>query len=183
MAVRPTEDVTSNSTVPGLNYFWQEAEKEPSYDWEQWQQLFEVAVLARHSISVSEITRNVEEQNPLVITWMGNLEKNAAARKLISLQSISLGKTGRNMIMDKFPQIKFCPFNCPTFYNSATSASKQEEIERWTDIPFGQGSKDQLNIFTSSGMFSMGRLRSAISAIRQKVWSTTILYLTCPITK
>ena len=49
MALRATDDEASNSPVPGLNYFWQEAEKEPSYEWEQWQQLFKVAVLARHS--------------------------------------------------------------------------------------------------------------------------------------
>ena len=50
MALRSTDDESSNPPVLGLNYFWQEAEKEPSYDWEQWQQLFEVAVLARHLI-------------------------------------------------------------------------------------------------------------------------------------
>ena len=81
MALRSTDDESSNSPVPALNYFWQEAEKEPSYDWEQWQQLFEVAVLARHSISLTEITRTVDEQNPRVPALMGNLEKNAAAKK------------------------------------------------------------------------------------------------------
>ena len=105
MALRSTDDESSNSPVPDLNYFWQEAEKEPSYDWEQWKQLFEVAVLARHSISVTEITRTADEQNPRVPALMGNLEDNAAARKILSLVYISLGKNGRKMIMDKFPQI------------------------------------------------------------------------------
>ena len=103
MALRSTDDESSNSPVPGLNYFWQETEKEPSHDWEQWQQLFEVAVLARHSISVTEITRTVDEQNPRVPALMRNLEKNAAARKIVSLLYIFLGKNGRKMIMDKFP--------------------------------------------------------------------------------
>ena len=85
MALRSTDNESSNSPVPGLNYFWQEDEKEPSYDWEQWQQLFEVAVLARHSISVTEITRTVDEQNPRVPALMGNLEENAAARKIVSI--------------------------------------------------------------------------------------------------
>ena len=105
MALRSIDDESSNSPVPGLIYFWQEAEKEPPYDWEHWQQLFEVAVLARHSISVTEITRNVDEQNPRVPALMGNLEEHATARKIVGLLYISLNKNGRKMIMDKFHQI------------------------------------------------------------------------------
>ena len=75
MALRSNEDESFISPVPGLNYFWQEAETEPSYDLEQWQQLFVVAVLARHSISVTEITRTADEQNPRVPALMRNQEK------------------------------------------------------------------------------------------------------------
>ena len=66
MALRANSenDDNSYSRVPGLKYFWQEANKSPSYEWEQWVQLFEVAVLARHSISVSEITREEDQNNP-----------------------------------------------------------------------------------------------------------------------
>ena len=92
MALRATDDESSNSPAPGLNYFWQEAEKEPSYEWEQWQQLFEVAVLARHSIAVTEITGTADEQNPRVPALMGNLEENAAARKIVSYFTFLLAK-------------------------------------------------------------------------------------------
>ena len=61
-------------------------------------------MLARHSISVSELTRNAEQQ-PRAQALMGNMEEAPAARKVISLLYISLGKTGRKMLMDKFPQI------------------------------------------------------------------------------
>ena len=54
----------STSPVSGLHYFWQEADKTPCYEWEQWVQLFEVAVLARHSISVSELIREEDQHNP-----------------------------------------------------------------------------------------------------------------------
>ena len=115
MALRSTEDDTSNSPVPGLYYFWQEAEAEPSYEWEQWQQVFEVAVLARHSISVSEISWNVDKQNPRVPALIGNLEENAAARKVISLLCLSLGKNGRKMNMVNFPQINILLIHLPQF--------------------------------------------------------------------
>ena len=69
MALRSTDDESSKSPVP-------------SYDWEQRQQLFEVAVLARHSISVTEITESVDKQNPRVPALMGNLEKMRLRERL-----------------------------------------------------------------------------------------------------
>ena len=104
MALRAEED-NSNSPLPGLSYFWQEAEKPPGYDWEQWVQLFEVAVLARHSIAMTELLRVADQQNPRNAAMMGNLDEIPAKRKLVSLMYISIGKTGRKMLMDKFPNI------------------------------------------------------------------------------
>ena len=94
MALRADED-HSNSPLPGLNYFWQDAEKPPGYDWEQWIQLFEVATLARHSISVSEVLREADQQNPRAAALMGNLEEIPAKRKVVSLLYISIGKNAR----------------------------------------------------------------------------------------
>ena len=104
MALRADED-HSNSPLPGLNYFWQDAVKPPGYDWEQWIQLFEVATLARHSISVSEVLREADQQNPRAAALMGNLEEIPAKRKVVSLLYISIGKNARKTLMDKFPRI------------------------------------------------------------------------------
>ena len=98
-------DENSNSPVPGLHYFWQEANKTSSYEWEQWVQLFEVAVLARHSISASELIREEDQNNPRSAALMRNLELQPAKRKVTSLLYTSIGKTGRKMLMDKFPKI------------------------------------------------------------------------------
>ena len=104
MALRADED-HSNSPLPGLNYFWQDAEKTPGYDWEQWIQLFEVATLARHSISVSEVLREADQQNPRAAALIGNSEEIPAKRKVVSLLYISIGRNARKMLMDKFPRI------------------------------------------------------------------------------
>ena len=91
MALRASEEDYSNSPVPGLQYFWQEAEKPPTYEWEQWIQLFEVAVLARHSISVTELSREVTQDKPRVAAMMGNLlEEESAKREVTSLLYISI---------------------------------------------------------------------------------------------
>ena len=99
------DNENSNSPFPGLNYFWQDAEKTPGYDWEQWIQLFEVATLARHSISVSEVLREADQMNPRAAALMGNLEEIPAKRKIVSLLYISIGKNARKKLMDKFPTI------------------------------------------------------------------------------
>ena len=91
MALRADEE-HSNSPLPGLNSFWQDAEKPPGYEWEQWIQLFEVATLARHSISVSEVLREADLRNPRAVALMVNLEEIPAKRKVVSLLYISIGE-------------------------------------------------------------------------------------------
>ena len=63
--------------------------------------------MARHSISETEITREADQQNPRIPAMMGNLEEEPAKRKVTILLYISIGKTGRKMLMHKFQQINF----------------------------------------------------------------------------
>ena len=118
MAVRADED-SSNSPLPGVTYFWQDADKPPSYEWEQWRQLFEVPVLARHSISITELLRDVDQQNPRQAALMGNLEE-MQAKKVVSLSYISIGETGRKMLMDKFPQINILTIQLQNMVRNCT---------------------------------------------------------------
>ena len=46
---------------------------------------------------------------------MGNLEENAATRKVVSLLYISLSKNGRKKIMDKVPAINILLVQLPQF--------------------------------------------------------------------
>ena len=89
MALRATEE-GSDFPVPGLNLFWQEPEKAPSYHWEQWLQLFAVAVLARYSISVSELTRVADDQNPRAPALLGNLEEMPAVPKVTRFPQVNI---------------------------------------------------------------------------------------------
>ena len=104
MALRSEKD-SSNSPLPGVTYFWQDADKPPNYDWDQWVQFFEVAVLARHPISRTELLQTVGKQHLREAALMGNLEETPAKRIVVSLLYIDIGKTGRKMFMDKFPNI------------------------------------------------------------------------------
>ena len=94
--------------------------------------VFEVAALARHSISVTEITREANQQNPRIPAMMGNLEEEPAKRKVPSLHYISIGKTGRKMLMNKFNETNIRQFNWHNYCNSVLNVSKHGEIEHYT---------------------------------------------------
>ena len=54
---------------------------------------------------MTERLRVVDQQNPREAALMENLEEMHAKRKVFSLLYISIGKTGRTMLMDEFPHI------------------------------------------------------------------------------
>ena len=62
-------------------------------------------MLARHSISMTVLLRVADQQKPRNDAMMGNLDEIPAKRKRVSLMYISIGRTGRMMLMDKFPNI------------------------------------------------------------------------------
>ena len=108
MALRANEhedNSSKNAPIPGLSYFWQETEKQPEGDWAQWIELFQLAVLARHSISVEDITREEEQNNPRNAALMGGMTRHMAQKKVVRLLYLSVGKVGRKMLMDKYPNI------------------------------------------------------------------------------
>ena len=118
-----------------MTYFWQDADKPPSYDWEQWRQLFEVAVLARHSISTTELLREADQQNTRQAALMGNLEETHAKRKVASLLYISIGKTGRKMLMNKFTQINILTIQLQDMarnYTECFQVRRNRTLERHT---------------------------------------------------
>ena len=102
LRVNDTDDAPS-SPFPSLSYFWQEAKKKPTSEWANWAQLFKMAVIARHSISISEVLMNPTKQDSSIPALLGNLTVPTAAKKVVSLFYLSIGKTGRKMLTDKFP--------------------------------------------------------------------------------
>ena len=58
------------------------------------------------SISISELFREEDANNPRNAALMDNLEVEPAKRKVTSLLYIPIDKTGRKFFLDTFPQIK-----------------------------------------------------------------------------
>ena len=107
MALRASKDGDEEedghkSGISGLQSYWQDASKKPQMEYQRWQDLFEMSLMGKHSIEVDEITRElggVQRRKEL----MGNMEKEAAEKKAISLLFLSIGGAGRKTLVDKYP--------------------------------------------------------------------------------
>ena len=57
----------------------------PEYEWKQWVQLFEVAVLSMYSISTTDLLRKFDQQHLREAAFMGSLTQTPGKRKVVSL--------------------------------------------------------------------------------------------------
>ena len=84
MALRATDEADiSSSPLPEITYFWQDAEKNPGYEWQPWFQHFVVTVLPKHSSSITEFNRDVDEQHPRVQAMISNIDEASPGKKLL----------------------------------------------------------------------------------------------------
>ena len=72
-------------------------------EWDRWLDLFQVAMMTKYSISITELTREANQQNPRVRTLMGDLDENPAKKKGISVTYLLLGEAARKQFKDKYP--------------------------------------------------------------------------------
>ena len=110
MALRAENSSTSSSSsstshLAGLPVFWMDATTNPTMDWDKWFDLFQVAMMAKYSISISELTRETTQQSPRVRTLLGDLDEDPANKKVISILYLSLGDAARKQFVDKHPHV------------------------------------------------------------------------------
>ena len=61
------------SALAGLPCYWDVAECPPKTEWKKWWDLFAMAVNAKYSNSVPDVTRTVTEQQPRQAALINNL--------------------------------------------------------------------------------------------------------------
>ena len=69
---------SSSAHLMGLPVFWNEATANPAMDWDKLLDLFRVAMMAKYSISITELTREANQQNPSLCPSMVNLDEDPA---------------------------------------------------------------------------------------------------------
>ena len=72
-------------------------------EWEKRLDLFQVAVMPEYPISITEMTRQVTEQQPRVRSLMVYLDEDPAIKKVVSAMYLSLGEAARKQFRDQFP--------------------------------------------------------------------------------
>ena len=75
-------------------------------DWDKWLDLFQVAVMAKYSISLTELTTEANEQNPRARPIMGDMDETPANKKVVSVMYLSLGKAARRQYKVKYPHTR-----------------------------------------------------------------------------
>ena len=91
------------SALAGLPAYWDVPECPPKIEWEKCWDLFLMAVKAKYSISVTELTRFPTQQRPRQAALINNLNEEALERKTVSILFLSLGAAGQKNLTDKFP--------------------------------------------------------------------------------
>ena len=86
MALRANSENSSVQTsslthLVGLPVFWHDADENPTMEWDKWVDLFQVAAMAKYSISITELKRQVTEQSPRVRALTADLDEDPATTK------------------------------------------------------------------------------------------------------
>ena len=92
-----------SSHLVGLTVFWSDAVANPPMDWDKWFDLFQVPIMAKYSMYITELTGNVDQQNPRVCALLEDLDEDPANKKVISILYLSFGEPPRKQFMDKYP--------------------------------------------------------------------------------
>ena len=135
MALRAEGSTSSNnnsslSHLVGLPVFVQAAAANPIMEWDKWLHLFRVAMMAKYSISITELTREANQQNPRVRTLMGDLEEDPANKKVISVMYFSLGEAARKQFKDKYPHTAIWELKAQELITRCNDASRRRRTHR-----------------------------------------------------
>ena len=92
----------------------------PSMDWKKRVDIFEVALLAKHSISLTELTRDTPPEREKEL--MGNGTAETASKKLISVMFLALGDAARKTLTDLHPNMRLAEVTLTEFFQYCNMA-------------------------------------------------------------
>ena len=131
MALRANSEKSSVQTsslthLVGLPVFWHDADENPTMECDKWGDLFQVAAMAKYSISITELTRQVTEQSPRVRALTGDLDEDPANKKIVSVLYLSLGGAARKQFRDKFPHTTLWDLEAGEMLNLCTECFQKK---------------------------------------------------------
>ena len=133
MALRAPEYSGGPQAIAGLPTYWTDASKTPTLEWEKWIDLFEVALMAKNNISVSELTKTTGAKEK---SLMGDLDEIPATKKAISVLYLALGAAGRKTIADKFPTTNIATVNLTDLLKNCKECFEKPKNETLDRLKF-----------------------------------------------
>ena len=88
---------------------WHEVNTTPTMDWDKWTNLFQVAIMAKYSISLTELTREVTQQTPRTPALIGDMDEDPANKKVVCVMYLSL-EAARKQFKNKYPNTTLWDF-------------------------------------------------------------------------
>ena len=89
------------SLLLGLPLFWSDNTISPLLEWERWLDLFAVAVMAKYSISIEELTRTPDADHPRIKALIGDMAEEAAEKKVLTWLLLLVGEPAKKIFEDK----------------------------------------------------------------------------------
>ena len=146
MALREKE---SSTAIAGLPIYWGEADKSPILNWEKWIDLFEVALMAKNNISISELTKTTGTKEK---SLMGDMEEGAATKKAIIILYLSQGMAARKNLLNKYPTTKIATISLTDLIKSCKECfgkPRNETLDRFKLLSHKQKEGETLRQFWS----------------------------------
>ena len=102
MALRAEPTGTMSSAKRNLPIYWSDAAKLPELEWETRVDSFEVTLMAKNNISITESAKTTGTK---IKSPMGGMAKMTAAKNAKSVLYLALGMAATKTISDKFPTV------------------------------------------------------------------------------
>ena len=115
--------------MAGLSPYWQDPHSKRSIEWKKWNDLFSVAMTAKHPISTAEVLRHVANETDRKKALLNNLNHAVAERKSVIVLYISLEAAARRLFMDKYPNGNSQKYHWRTYQQTARKRSRSTQKE------------------------------------------------------
>ena len=93
---------SNESNLRGIPSFWQNHTVDPPIPWEEWSDLFQLAIIAKENIDIENLLNPSERYHPLPPTLENPPKTNPTLKKHLELRGIFENKRGS--MTKKWPQ-------------------------------------------------------------------------------
>ena len=119
-------------------------------EWKRWFDLFAVAVMAKYSISIDELTRTTDANSPRIKALIGDMAEEAAEKNVVTWLFLPVGEPARKMFKDKHPDLSVWTLGVRDMIKRSRNCfhvARNRTLDRHQFLPRKQQSNESLQQF------------------------------------